>query len=387
MDTFIRSHVRALQRVPGAPAPKAAHCMVVKDVAPVSVAAHAGVAAGDLLVMLDGMPAARQGPQLHASRATKRAYIFHSSARQERIELAASGIEIGIALELTPDAIKLRYDPRRGDPSALRALWEAGDWEALESLSARTVEAAGRDHPALAFLGAALCETGRREEGMPLLEEYHGEFAPNWTMEFSAVARYYVALALLARGDKAQGNPLLESAYEHHPFPRIADAMQRHLGRRPSSTPQWVGRIFPDYELDALEGQGGHIALSRALSAMGPSQVFLVCLLATYRGNGPYNEFMGRYHNYATYFRPFVSGLHVVTMEPERDPEYAHYFENEDVVREAGLPFELLFDDGALTEAVRPGGSPFVLVLDRSRRVLCEGELPGVDLWKTLAAL
>jgi len=51
------------------------------------------------------------------------------------------------------------------------------------------------------------------------------------------------------------------------------------------------------------------------------------------------------------------------------------------------LPLELLLDEGSVTRAVEQTGSPFVVLLDRERRVRAEGELSSVDFWNALAAL
>jgi hypothetical protein len=129
------------------------------------------------------------------------------------------------------------------------------------------------------------------------------------------------------------------------------------------------------------------VSLDSTLARLGPGQLLAVCLLASYRGNGPYDDFMRRYLHYATWFSRFLPGLHVVTMEKERYPDRPHYFEAEDEVRGASLPLELLLEDGQLSATVRQTGSPFIVLLDRSRRVRYEGELASVDLWDTLAAL
>ncbi len=387
MDDFIRSHIKALQRKSGGPAPKPAHCLRVKEVAARCVAAQAGVAAEDLLVSVDGMPAARQSPRLYLTRSSKRAYAFHSPSRGERTELATTGIEIGVLLDYTLEAIKARYDPRTSSPEALEALWDAGDWADLEALSARTIEATGRAQPALVFLGAALYETGRREEGLSLVGEYAREHARSWTMNFAAVALYYSALEQLAGGASRPAAEALRRAWETSELSRIASALERSSGQRPSRVPRWRGEPFPvDYDLSTLGGQGGRAGLGPALASMAPNQILLVCLLANYRGNGPYDDFMARYLNFATYLTPFLHGLHVITMAPDRPRDRPHYFRNEDAVRAAGRPLEILLDEGALTETMAPPGSPFVLAVQKSGRVVAEGEISCVDFWNAVSA-
>lgn len=391
MEDFIRSQVRELKRTPNVRLPRPAECMIVTKLAPRSLAAHAGVGVKDLLVSLDGQPAASLAPQTCALRAPEHRWVFYSRPRHELVELRATGIEPGVELQHTTDAIKERYQPGKSSPSDLEALWAARDWAALEKLSAATLAAYGRDRdtPALVFLGAALWETGRRAEGAKLVDEYVASYAPHWTMNFTGIGYCYQALGRLARGERDEGLALLHTAFEYDRCPRLADAVEKHAGTRPPlEEPRWLGRELPvAYRLPRLDARDQLVDLDRTLAAIAEDQVLGVCLLASYRGNGPYDDFMRRYHNYATWFSSFLRGLHVVTTEPERYPDRPQYFRGEDLVLADGLPLELLLEDGRVTAAVQQTSSPFVVLLDRHRRVRYEGELGSVDLWNTLASV
>ncbi len=389
MQAFIEAQIRDLKRTPNVRMPKPAQCMIVTELAPVSLAGHAGVAARDFLVSLDDEPASALVPQTWLYDAAEHRWLFYSRPRHELIELHATGIEPGVTLRHTTDAIKERYDPSKSSPSELEALWEARDWPALQKLATLTLAAnePERDTPALLFQGAALYETGRRDEGMALVTQYQERFASNWTMNFNGIGCYYQALSLLEDGDEESGLGLLHRAFEYNRCPRLAEALEKHTGRRPPLVePLWLEQGFPiGYRLPRLEVPEEQISLQDAVGGLGPGELVAVCLLATYRGNGPYNDFMMRYLNFARWFAPFLKDLHVVTMEPERRADYAHYFRGEDAVRKAGLPLELLLDDGEVTDAVQPTGSPFVVLLDCDGRVRAEGELSSVDLWNALA--
>jgi hypothetical protein len=110
-------------------------------------------------------------------------------------------------------------------------------------------------------------------------------------------------------------------------------------------------------------------------------------LLASYRGNGPYNDFMHRYHNFGTWFQDYLPDLHVITMEKERPEERPHYFKAEDAVKAAKLPLQMLLEDGSLSAQVRQSRSPFVVLLDRAGLVRYEGELDPVAMWSAAAAM
>jgi len=391
MDEFIRAQVKSLLRTPNVPLPRPVGCLIVKKIAARSVAAHLGVAEKDLLAFVDGSPAGRLDPDLCKRPAGQRTYTFYSRPRHETVEAVVTGIEIGVLLAPTLDAVKARFDPRKADYGSLETLWEARDWTTLEALAAECLRAnkAYRGTPAFLFLGAALHEQKRHAEAAPIVEEYLRETAPNWTMNFTGIALLYSGLERIRQNDRAGGVAALRAAWGQHHHARIADALQASAGERPrEDPPRWVGSPFPvDYALPRLEAGPGTVSLAEATSSLQAGQLLGVCLLANYRGNGPYNDLMARYRNYATHFGRYLSAWHVVTMEPQRQADRAWYYANEDEVRAAGLPLEVLLDAGGhVTRALEPTASPFVLLLDRDRRVAYEGELDSVELWNTLAA-
>jgi hypothetical protein len=391
VEEFIRSHVKALQATPGARPPRLASCLAVEKIATQCVAAHAGVGKGDLLAFVDGGPASRLRPKLYEQRSSKRLYSFYSTARSEAVELATTGIEIGVELALTSDAIRARYKPEQGDPSALEKLWQNRQYPSLLELSAASLkhkENAGT--PALLFEGIGLWETGHHDEGLQRVNRFFTEFGRNWTMQFATIALHYMALEKLRKGQRDEAIAQLKRAFEHYAIDQTADALKELTGvRPPMNVPKWVGRKFPaDYALPILEGGSGSVSLQATLGAMDKEKLLVVCLLASYRSNGPYGDFLQRWLNYATWFRPFLHGLHVITMESKRYEDRAWHYKLEDDARAAGLPFELLLDaSGEATMALSPEGSPFVLVLDCAANIVNEGDLGSVELWDTLASI
>lgn len=390
MDAFIQKHILGLRAVPNTPLPRPSGCLIVTRLAARSVAARAGIAEKDLLVQVDGQPATAFPPGLYSQPAAQRTYVFYSRARHERIELHASGIEIGVVLAKTLDAIKVLYDPKKPDPKALEQVWEARDFRSLEKLASATLAASkDRGSPALLFEGAAYWETGRHDEGMARVSEYMDQYASWWTQNYSAIGLYYFGAEWLRRGEAEQAEAILGEAFGQSPVEGLGRAIERLTGARPARPhPRWLQRRFPgDYTLPLLEGGPGEVSLRATLQAMPHETLLLVCLLASYRGNGPYGDFMERYQNYARFFPEYLAGLHVLTMEKERQADRPFYYRAEDAARAAGYPVSVLLDPGDVTRAVAPPGSPFVLMLDRTGTVVYEGELDSVELWDTLASV
>jgi hypothetical protein len=389
LDAFIESHVRSLRSEKAARPPNPAGCLAITKLAKHSIASRAGLARNDLLSLVDRSPASKRPRNLYDDRASKRLFTFYSRARQELVELATTGIEIGVALDHTAEAIRVRFDPKAPDPSALERLWELGDTRALLELSRKALAVGGGSEktPALLFEGVGMWEAGEYAPGLQRVESYLTRFGRDWTMNFASIGIHYIALEQLRQGQREAGLERLQNAFEYFPLEATADVIAEITGVRPPlEVPVWTGRPFPvDYALPTIEGEKKTVALAPALSAMGGEQLFCVCLLATYRSNGPYFDFLNRYLNFATWFEPFLAGMHVITATPKRYENRAYHYEREDEVRALPPPFEILLEEGEVVAELAPSGSPFIVLLDREGEVVYEGDLETVDWWDTLA--
>jgi hypothetical protein len=390
LTAFVESHVKGLRLEKSERVPRPASCLSVKKVAKRSIAARAGVAPGDLLSLVDGSPASRLSPKLYDDRAKKRLLTFYSPARREVVELATTGIEIGIELDQTAEAIRARFKPSDVDPAALERLWELGDCAALLELSrAALAVKGGEETPALLFEGVGLWEAGQHAAGLERVQSYLTRFSKNWTMNFSSIGVHYLGLEDLRQGNKDAGLDRLQRAFAYNPLESTADVIAEITGvRPPMKTLRWTGKPFPvQYTLPTIEGEKKTVALAPTLQAMGPGKLLAVCMLANYRSNGPYYDLLNRYRNYATYFAPFLEGMHVLTTEPTRYPHRPYHYVREDEVRSLGPPFEVMLEEGDVVGTLEPTGSPFVLLVDQRGTIRYEGGLESVEWWDTLSAV
>lgn len=387
-EAFTKSLLMNYRRVPAKAEPPRARCLEVKKVEKGSLADRILLSPGDLLVSINGASAGTLSPKLWRSPAKIREYIWYSPTSRERIELTSTGIDPGCELRRTPEMIKATYKPESRDNEPLLELWEAGAWDTLAALSGAALQKGTADTPALALYGAALCETGQVEEGRKMIARYLHDFAPGWTTDFRGICFYYVGLQRAEVGETEGAVQVLEAAYADMSVERVAQALVDLGQPRPAPILRWAGQTAPgDYELTTLEGDRKTVTMSEALLGLGEGQVLLLCLLSTYRGNGPYEQFTQRYRSFARDFKPFIAGLHVITEIKDRYPDRPYYFETEDKLRAEKIPFELLFDpDASARSMYQPTVSPFVMALDSRGRILCEGELDGLEMWRAVVA-
>lgn len=385
--------------------PEAKNCFEVVKVAPVSIAGRAQIQLGDWLVKVDDYLASdissRIGSHLYLLQGSQHCYEFYRPSNKKQLVLRTSGIDLGVELRLTPEAIAAAYNPNNRYAESLDVLWELGCWHILETLSKPTLNHYSglcglinkvihgvpiRSTPVVVLLGAALYEKGEQKRGMSLIREFLQQHARSWTLNFHAIGLYYVGLEILKQGHRGEAIEMLLRAFDRHPYQRIANQLTQLTGRLPQPLELWKSKIFPiNYRLNCLN-RGGTVDLTETLNRLKPYQILLVCLLAGYRGNGPYNDFMAHLCNFFPYFSEIVPAIHVITTEKTRRPDRPYWYEAEDKAKAANIPFFVLLDEHwKVTETIEPNRSPEFFVLNPTGRVLHHGNISSLTLWKSVA--
>lgn len=394
MEQFVQQHLKDVQRNPGEPPKNESKALTVEKVAKVSIAAKAGIQPGDLLTHVDGRVAVAVEFEGFLDPKELHQYRFFSPKSGQEISFKASGAPIGVATEKTTSELErqIKKDAIKDGP-ILTSMWKRGDWDALLRCAKKSQRGGllarllgpTRNTPATLLIGAALYELENQSEGLELIQEYMSNYEKDWTTQYHAIARYYLALASLEEGDRDSAIDLLRKAIKFSPLDRIVGQLEALTGERPQENDRWGDERFPDYTLPTIKGDREG-SFQQTADSLQPGQILLVCLLASYRANGPYHDFMKRYHQVATHLQGRIRGIHVITTEREESDYAKHWMRGEEVVRNAGLACEVLYDgDGAITRLIRPTKSPMKFAVAASGAILQEGSiLDDVEIWEIL---
>lgn len=409
---FIEVQVDSFKKGSGGVDPTDA--LLVHRVAAGSIAAEVGVKPGWLCSLPDEPSTGMREPGLWMNPVKRRHYVFASADGSERLDLKASGAEIGIELIRSAAHVEAHFDPSASDNRALLELWLQGDWETLERLTRKVLtqprgaigmlnkglfgrflgrgDTGGkqatdfkvREHPALVLHGAALIELGRVGEGMALVREYSIEHSGDFHPRYNGVASYYEAVDREKMGDRAGAVDLLVQGWLMFPNKRSKALIRQLTGKIPDSR-SWYGRQFPDYTLDEVGRRGSTVNLYSLLMRLQDHQVWLVILMAGERANAEYEQVMRRYLDYSRHFGEFLQGAHLVTDAGVRDPSLAQWTAAEEEVAAGAAPFHVLEDyRGFVARAIKPNRAPVVYAVNRQGTVVHEGDLGPVELWEML---
>jgi hypothetical protein len=380
----------------------------VDKVADVSIARQADVQVGDMLVLVDGTPAADVDLAGFVQPDAQHRYEFYSPARQKRGSLLATGAPLGVSLSASTETLEKKIlSGARDIFKQMLLLWDRGAWDVLEGCAGKFVNRKDLDRgflqrlldffggmkarstPAVLMLGAALYEQGRREEGLRLVQQFREK---PWTMDFMGLRRYYFGRDALEHGNKARARALLEEAFQYHPCNQTAELLEQLTGQRPSS-PRGAtqNKAFPvDYQLPEEQGTK-KVSFAETLRGMTEPQLLVLCLLGPYRTNGPYHDFLRSYCRLAVHFPDYLAPMHIVTEDCARKNHRPEFIENwlraEKQARRAQVPFRVLDDrQGKVNAVIAAQSSPFILVVNARGKVVHEGLIDEVQWWDLLAA-
>lgn len=412
LEHFLSTHTGQVARNRGVRAPAKDRRYLVTRVAKDSIAGRLGVETGWWLHLPDEERPGLLDPRLWLHVVDQRRWVFYTPDGADRLEIATTGIPVGVDVCRSAEDVVAHYDPLVPEPTALLDLWRHQRWDDLEKLSRATLTQQkgggtiggnlfGRflsgaekrvltDHPALLFHGIALLEKGGagRAQGQADLTEFAAKHASKWPVVYQALADWYTAVHHLRGASEPHARqPLLDKLTEvvaRQPLPLLLRRYEELVKAAPPGSP-WVGQRFAEYSMDSVDGRST-ARLSDTLDRMDESQLLAVCLLGGYRATADYDDFMQRFANQMAFFEPFLYGLHVVTAQHEPDVERPDLHTGEAMVRASRIPFVVLHDYRAFVQrAIKPPSIPTIYLVDRRGVCVHEGRLTDSELWDAIA--
>ena len=197
---------------------------------------------------------------------------------------------------------------------------------------------------------------------------------------------YYQARERLRAGDNENALNIYLEAYDYCSSIPIEQAIKKLGYELEEKESAWLNKPFPLlYNLPDINNRREKIDLDDCLLSMKEGQVHLICLLASYRSNGPYDDFMQRYSVYAKYFSDVIVNLHVITSTRKS----GNWQDQEDKAKAEKINFSVLYDkNGTLAEATEIRSIPAVFALDRHGKVIFRKRLLlQTEVWELLEKL
>jgi len=383
-------------------APSDAKTLEIDRVAPGSPAADLGLQRGDKFVSVNGKPALTADIPLLLAQSSSAAYRFYLPRDSASLDVKTKGLPLGIETSASSAGIAEQYKSKgEFEKAGLLTLWERRDYERIGQACAMSNARLNKYNligkltgkpKSFSFteLMTAICEieTGNAASGYKALGKYEDDHAYAETSEVQAIINFYHGLKAKAQGNTGAYQQLVESAFESYPQSERLREEARSLGLEIDRADRRVGLSLPSAQsLKFLEGGKGTTSLHDILQAMTPTQILPLCLMTTFRGNGPYNDALIPYISLQPKISERLHPLVVLTDVAEKRKDRPHWFSNEDLAKKVKCPFMVLHGDLAdVLQTLTPRGAPEFFALDRSGTVVWSGSLDAdYDYWNMLA--
>lgn len=375
---------------------------LISEVAPNSPAYLIGMREGDYLISIDGKNVRNQTSLEELEPSEQHRYVIYSSKNQTLTQFSIDPVPLGIMIVPTSYQIVEQLHIWNFDSwDELRLLWERGDWDALLKASNRLSFDGLRSMilrlffknfgytAAMVYKGAALFELGHEKIGIELINNIVSRNLDRYETQEHAIAFYYLAKWHALIDERNQSRKYLAEAeyYNSGDFGKISEEA-RNAGIAPNTNRyDWLSKTFPtDYSLPIV-GCNEMITLSDSLNNMDNDQLLPVCVMPSYRGNGPYNSALLCYKKIFPYLDQKLLPIQIIADNITDDSSENWRYSEESELEKSNIPFNRLYDENlVVSSALKIRVSPVLYLLNNRAEVIYEGSLDNsYDYWKAFA--
>ncbi|MEE9348084.1 MAG: PDZ domain-containing protein [Robiginitomaculum sp.] len=383
--------------------PPFSQTLQIDKVASGSPAESLRLRAGDKFLAINGAPAltANVAEIVAAGKPVK--YRFFLPREKSFLEVEAkAGLPLGLLAAPSSDGIVAHYTKVAAfDTEGFMTLWEREDYPQIRAackiankrVNVRSLgKLIGRPKsmPFADFmLGICDIEIGDREAGYAAIYKFGGSKAYGYTGDITAVIDYYRALEMKRQGDSLTYQDNMHSAYAAYPQSARITREALRAGVEINAPDGRIGTKLADYNLTYLEGGNGATTLHAIISDIPKAKIMPLCLMAGYRGNGPYNEALLPYIAVYPYAKDRLHPMTVMTNIADKRTDRPHWNSHEDLARENKCPLTVALEpEEQFAEDLNLRGAPEFVMINSDGIIIWSGDLHSdYAYWEMLFAL
>jgi hypothetical protein len=356
-----------------------------------SPADELGLSKGDLLISVNGASANEVDVLATLVKTNHMTYEFYQPDNQSLLRVECNNMPLGFEVEGQSEGMVQLFE-KRGmyDWSDLMKLWERGEWVLLARASQAVHQVSGFNrlirlfkpyHQAsgeVLMMGAAMYEQGQIAEGIKWINLFIEELIAGFTTDYHAVAFYYKALCARDANNQNEFHHWLEQANRSNAgrSSRVNDLVGTVDQIKLSDEQPWLGADFPSrFVLPRLD-QEGLLSLQNLLDGMQDDQLLPLCVMPSYRGNGPYNDSMLCYRATIKHLSDRFLPMVVITDQLEKRPDRMWWYEHETLAKQQHMDIHLVFDEtSSVARKLQMQRTPIFYVLNKQGVIIHQGAL------------
>lgn len=402
--------------------------LIILEVHPTSPAGLLGLEKGDILYAING------GVFDHGDlnktlkpRRFGRSYRFDflRVSTRKRISITGRTLPFGMRTAQTVNSFGISLRNGDPDPHDICQFWEIRDADALaelwlpfEAYNIRLRDRNGSpfdgplpqsvayDSPlasseaiwpgAFAWLALCAAHAGQWDRARVVLQAVEAHFdssGDSGMMSMFAAMAYTRSMLAENIDDPVNAVRHIEHAIEMTPGTEVLyRRLSKLTGEIATAPPSHLLGAQPSYDLpqrdpsERFVQSAGQVSLKNSVSTLRAGEFMLVCVMASYRTNGPYVEGFERAHTPLSRLRGIFKTVHIITSWDAAESRDLSWPIMESRLEKSGVNVHVLYDaEGALAEQLTLISSPTNLVIDHRGVVVAEGWL-GDDklLWKAI---
>ncbi len=362
--------------------------LVITKVAPGSPAAALGLRPGDLFVSINGIAALdAKTPDILVAQDTA-TYVFISEQDGAQITVKTPALPMGIRTEAASADILASYESKPlHEFEGIEALWEREDYVEIRQVAKNATSKGvigkiglSKSKNPLADVLVAICdvEEGKGKDPYQVIVDFEKQHGNNIRSDIAGIVTYYVARQHRENGNTRKYDHLMRWVMESphsQESPRLkADADANNV-YYVSESIQLGKKFGPVAEMEYLEGGTGTGLVPDILRQTNPGQVAPVCLMLTYRGNGPYDDALKVYQAIYPFVKDRMRPLLVLTSVRDKSRDDPASFATEDALIAAGVPITILFDPLSYWADMIVAGAPENIAVDDNAQIFWHDSL------------
>jgi|GEM_PF-4250429 len=363
--------------------------VVITHVARKSPAAALALEAGDALVSVNGTPAVKADIPAILLANKQVTYVFHRREAGTTVRVKTAALPMGVRTEPSSDDIVARYRTQTLDQfEDAMTLWERGDHDHLRKICDGTgatkifkkFSHTTNDNNLVTFVRAVCDIEAGDQEAFGGILTLRNEMGHGTNGSVARLADFYAARYRWQAGEEdACRNILIPLMHEGGwDSPRMT-AFAKGVGIKQSENYSRLGKQY-NYLLDAMAlevvaGGDGAANVTAWAKALPPGKVMPVCLMLTFRGNGPYNMGLTAFRTVYPFIKDRVERFVVITSVPDRGDDPKGWYVAEDAAIAEGLPLVVLADPSAFFADANVSAAPEYIALSHENLVVWDDSL------------
>ncbi len=326
-------------------------------------------------------------------------YRFFQPQKNKILTVRTPALPLGLRTETTSDGIVEQYKKGRTqwDATGILQLWEREDYDNLRRVATgRSGGFLGKlfgkqsSNPISNLLLAIVdIETGDKAKGYKALQAFETAYLSSFTRDVHSLVWYYEAQKLITmEGIDPQRlrNKIWDVISANPDSDRIARFAATHGVDGPAKA-QREGKEYPfDLRMRCLEGPTKESSVPDAVASLKSDQIQPICLMITYRGNGPYDDNIKVYRSVYPHLKDKMAPLFVITSEGTKRPDRPHWFAAEEALIKAFFPITVAYDPSASFDDKYLAGAPEYLAVNKDGVVIWDQTLSDdYDYWEMVS--